>query len=258
MSISALILTKNEEDMISDCIKQLDFVNEILILDQKSTDNTTEIAKSLGVKVLKSQKNRFDIDRNILKEKSSSDWLLYIDADERLSRETISEIKQLVNHRKSSAFYFPRQNYILGKWLKHGGWWPDYVPRLFKKEDLIGWEGQVHESPIIKGSFGYTKNPIKHLTARSITRMIDKSIKWAQIEAELYTDINHPSVTKFKIVKAMVREFTKRYIVKLGFLDGLIGFIQAVFQSLHIAMVLTYLWEIQNNTKVKIKEAKNV
>ncbi len=257
MSISALILTKNEEAMIHDCIAQLNFVDEILVLDQNSNDKTTQIAEKLGAKIIKSQNNRFDLDRNILKDKSSGEWLLYVDADERLPEATIAEIKKLITKKTYSAYYFPRQNYILGRWLKHGGWWPDYVPRLFAKKDLIGWEGPVHESPTIKGKFGHAENPIKHLTARNISRMLDKSTKWANIEAQLYAKSNYPPVTKVKVTKAIIGEFTRRFILKLGFLDGLVGLIQAIFQSLHVAMILVYLWEIQNKSIEIYKEAKH-
>lgn len=257
MKISALILAKDEEEMIKDCIKQLTFVDEIILLDQNSTDKTVEIVKKLGARVIETKSEQFDLSRNLLKDNAKYEWLLYVDADERFQEETITEIKKLVSENKYCTYYFPRQNYILGKWLKYGGWWPDYVPRLFRKKDLMGWDGEVHESPKINGSFGYAKNPIKHLTARSISKMLDKSAKWAKIEANLYAKSNVPKVTKVKVIKAMLAEFTRRYILKLGLLDGTIGLVQAIFQSLHKAMILTYLWEIQNKTEEKTRLFKN-
>ena len=131
------------------------------------------------------------------------------------------------------------------------------MPRLFKKKELIRSKGKVHESPEINGEFGYAKNPIKHLTARTVAKMLEKSVKWAKIEADLYSKKPYPKVTIFKVTKAMVKEFTGRYIIKLGFLDGTIGLIQAIFQSLHTAMILTYLWEIQNRTEEKVKNFRN-
>lgn len=257
MKISALILAKNEAEMISDCVDQLDFVDEILLLDQGSTDETVTLAKSnKKVSILTNFSNQFDKDRNILMEAAKHEWLLYVDADERFEKQTIEEIKTIVRSGTEGTYFFPRKNIILGKWLKNGGWWPDFVPRLFNKKNLEKWEGQVHESPKITGSVFHCKNPITHLTARSISIMFKKSIRWAKIEAQLYAKAKSPQVTKLKILKRIIAEFAQRYIVKKGFLDGRIGLIQAIYQALHKGMVLTYLWEIQNKTEERVKYFK--
>ncbi len=254
-NITVLILAKNEEEMIAECIHQLSFASEVIMLDQNSTDKTVSIARSLGAKIYNSQSEDFAQNRNTLKSKSNYDWLLYLDADERLDKNTIEEIIEITKKNKSNeAYLFPRKNYMLGKWLRHGGWWPDYVPRLFKKNALLKWTGSVHESPEIEGSFGCAVNPITHLTARTTTKMLAKSIKWAKIEAELNAQADAPKVNLLKVLKAMSKEFIKKYFLKMGFLDAKIGLIQAIYQSLHSAIVLTYLWEIQNKSKEKFKE----
>lgn len=256
MTISALILAKNEQDLIKDCIKQLDFADEIILLDQNSTDSTLENAKKYATQVLRTKTESFDQCRNILKSAANCDWLLYVDCDERLSLDLKKEIMQLIKSREFSAYYFPRKNYVLGKWLKHGGWWPDYVPKLFQNDCLSKWVGAVHESPQIIGSFGYATTPIEHFTARSISQMLDKTVKWAKIEAELKHKSGHPKVNIFKVIKAMALEFAGRYFLKFGFLDGTIGLIESIFQSLHQAITLTYLWELQNHTKEKFTKIK--
>ncbi len=134
----------------------------------------------------------------------------------------------------------------MGKWLRHGGWWPDYVPRLFKRESQVRWFGEVHESPKIKGESLYLNTSISHLTARNLDLMFKKSIKWGEIEARLAFEANHPKVTIIKIIWAVKKEFLSRYISKLGFLDGFVGAIEAFYQAYHKAIVLTYLWEFQN------------
>lgn len=254
MSISALILAKNEEEMIEDCLKQLDFLDEIIVLDTGSKDRTIDIAKKYTKSVIKSSVSDFDKNRTALARMAKSDWLLYLDADERLTQELITEIRQVINKSDYSAFNFPRKNIILGKWLRHGGWWPDYVPRLFKKSKFIEWKGRVHESPIIEGKFGYLKNPIEHFTARNLGQMLEKSIVWGQIESELYNNHKYYKVTIFTIIKAMTYEFLRRFVIKKGFLDGLVGFIESLYQSTHQAIVLTYLWEIQNDVKQKYRK----
>lgn len=247
--ISALILTRNEQDMIEDCLEQLDFADEIIILDQNSKDKTRKIASKYTDKIFLSRSDDFSKNRNELRDRAKGEWLLYVDADERLSSDLISEIRAKISENQHGAYKIPRKNFVLGKWLKHGGWWPDYVPRLFKRDKLIRWAGIVHESPQIDGDFGYLKNPIEHLTARSMSKMLEKSIKWAKIEADLYVKSTNPKVTFTKVIKAPISEFFSRYILKLGILDGRVGLIEAVYQAIHRVMVLAYLWDQQQKEK---------
>jgi len=253
MKISALVLTKNEEEVIKDCLKQLDFADEIIVLDQNSSDDTKKIAKKYTDKIY-TEYLPFDKARNTLASYAKGDWLLYVDADERLDEDLIEEIKNTIKSSKLSAYYIPRRNMVLGKFLKHGGWWPDYVPRLFRRDKLEKWQGRVHESPQIVGEFGYFKSPITHLTARSMKLMLEKSTRWAKIEAELNFENGAKKVTIPKVIKALISEFTIRYLAKLGFLDGFVGLVESVYQAYHRAMVLTYLWELQNDSEGKFKQ----
>lgn len=246
LNLSALVLAKNEEETLAGCLKRLDFAKEIIVLDQNSTDKTSLIAKKMATKVFKSNDQNFASNRNFLAQKAQCPWILYLDPDERINEENIKEIENSIKDPLFDAYYFPRKNIILGRWLKYGGWWPDYVPRLFKKDSLSGWEGDVHESPKIVGGFGYFHHPIDHLTGRSMGKMFEKTIKWGEIEAGLYAKSGYPKVTKLKILRAMTREFVQRYFLKRGFLDGKVGLIESVYQALHMAIVFVYLWEIQN------------
>lgn len=257
LNISALILAKNEQQVLESCLKQLDFVKEIIVLDQNSTDNTKKIAKKYASKIISSNSDNFAKNRNILATAAGYEWLFYLDPDERIDDKLKEEIKKAVKEGVSSTYYIPRKNIVLGKWLKHGGWWPDYVPRLFKKRNLITWYGEVHESPRFKGEAFYLKNAITHLTARSLDQMLGKSVVWGQVEARLYHKANYPNVTIFKLIIASSKEFTRRYFLKLGFLDGTVGLIQAIYQALHQTIILVYLWEIQNDYLEKFNEVSN-
>ena len=257
LDISALVLTRNDASMLQDCLEQLNFVKEIIVLDQQSKDNTAQIAKKFTNHLITTSDPNFSKNRNVLAKKAKCKWLLYLDTDERIDEKNITEIKDAIGKSQFQAYYFPRKNIVLGKWLRHGGWWPDYVPRLFEKQNFRQWYGEVHESPRINGQYGHFKNPITHLTARSIDQMLNKSIVWAQVEAKLYFKASYPKVSVLRVVKASTREFLSRYFIKMGVLDGAVGLIEAVYQSLHQAMVLVYLWEIQNKTEQKFKEITN-
>ena len=253
--ISALVLVKDEEDRIDDCLSQLKFADEVIVLDQNSQDKTVEIAKKFKTIILSSQDENFANNRNILTHKAKNEWLLFVDADERLPEELVAEIQSAMENQKYSAYYISRKNIILGSWLKHGGWWPDYVPKLFKKSKLLKWSGSVHESPEVSGDFGYLKYPLIHMTAPNFNHMFIKTIKWARIEAELNYQANSPKVNSAKVLLSLFKEFSKRYFIKLGFLDGKVGLIESLYQAYHRVIVLVYLWELQNNTYEKYKKA---
>lgn len=254
MKISVLILAKNEEDVIEECLKSVkDLADEIIVLDQNSTDKTATIAKKYTQKIFSTNESDFSKNRNLLASLAKGKWLMYLDSDELADNNLTSEVKRVIVKDKFSAFYIPRKNYILGKEVRNGGWWPDFAPRLIKKNELIGWEGEIHESPKVKGSFGYLKHPIIHYSARNLNFMLTKSIKWAKIEAELYFQSNNPKITILKVIKAATAEFFFRYFVKKGALDGVIGLIVAIYQSLHKAIIFTYLWELQNNSTNNFK-----
>lgn len=229
-------------------------MDEIIIIDQNSTDKTIQIAKKFTDKIFPTSSEDFSKNRNLLASYAKGDWLLYLDADERLTTELIDEIKSSIELAKSPAYYMPRQNFILGRQLRYGGWWPDYVPRLFRARYLIGWQGKIHESPKIKGEFGYFRNSLRHHTARSLSMMLTKSTKWAKVEANLFHDGSNPKVSAIKLLHFSSSEFISRYFIKLGFLDGSIGLISALYQALHKAMIFTYLWELQNNSQEKFNE----
>lgn len=232
--------------MIGECLAQLKFADEIIVLDQGSTDQTSKIARTYTSKVYSSSEARFDKNRNTLVKLAKGKWLFFIDADERIDEHFVSELKNKIKSSNYSAFFVPRKNFILGKRIKHGGWWPDYAPRIFKKGDFIKWVGEVHESPKISGKFGYFETPITHITARNLNLMMAKSIKWAKVEAGLNFNNNAKQVSEISIIKALFFEFIHRYFWKLGFLDGTVGLIEAIYQGFHQAIVLTYLWELQN------------
>lgn len=254
MKLSALVLVKNEQDTIEAALAQLVFADEIVVLDQESVDQTVKLAQKYTHKIFTSKIADFAQNRNLLAARAQGDWLLYIDADERISKQTVQEIKAAITRDDKNAYYFPRKNIILGKWLRHGGWWPDYVPRLIKKEKLIGWQGAVHESPRIEGELGYLQTPINHHTARNLSQMLTKSISWAKIEAQLYYQAKNPRVTIFKLLKFSFSQFFARYFIKLGFLDGQVGLISSLYQALHHAMIFTYLWELQNDVEGKLRK----
>ena len=209
-----------------------------------------DIAKKHGVLVTEFEKGGYSDWRNKGLAKATGDWILYVDADERVTPELRKEISELINKtsEKYSSFAIPRRNIILGREMKHGGWWPDYVKRLYKKDSLVKWEGDLHEEPVIKGEMGHLDNPLIHEKHDSLGEMVEKTNKWSEIEAKLMYDANHPPMNIFRFITAMVREFWLRMIKKVAFLDGTEGVIYALYQVYSKFISYAKLWEMQLNS----------
>ena len=254
MKITSLIVAKNEQNLIKDCIKSVKWTDEIIVVDNVSTDKTAAIAKKLGAKVFEFTKNaesgHFGEIREFAAKKATNEWLLYIDADERVPEKLKKEILSL--NPENDAYAIPRKNNLLGHDMNWGGWWPDYVLRLIKKDKLKGYFGELHEQPIIDGKIGKLKNPLYHITHQSLTEMIEKTNNWSEIEAKLMYDANHPSMNIPRFCTALFREFWYRAFVKLGFLDGPIGIIEIMYQIFSRFVSYAKLYEMQLNESSNI------
>lgn len=245
--LSAIIIAKDEEMMIEECLRSLSFADEIVLIDSGSTDNTVKIAKKHKARVVNfKQGNNFSEWRNKGLSEAKGDWILYIDADERVSEELSKEILEVISDQsETGAYAIPRKNNILGKNLIHGGWYPDYVKRLFKKGSISGWHGDLHEEPKYTGQIGHLKCDLIHIKHETFSEMIDKTNKWSGIEAKLMFEANHPPMNIVRFMTAMWREFWYRMIVKRAFLDGKVGIVFAIYQVFSRFVSYAKLWEMQ-------------
>lgn len=257
--ITAIILAKNGENLISDCLKSISWVKEVIVIDNGCTDKTVEIAKKFGAKIFKSLNSTFSGRRNLGAEKASGEWLLYVDVDERVTPELRNEIEAVVNRKSTivnryAGFAIPRRNILLGHEMRHGGWWPDYVLRLIRKDSLITWEGELHEQPQIKGEVGKLKEPLIHRTHRTLTEMVDKTNAWSEIEARLLFEGGHPKMEWWRFFSVAAREFWFRGIKEVGFLDGPVGIIEIIYQMFSRMITYAKLWELQlKDTNIRIR-----
>jgi len=249
--ISVIINAKNEEEFISECLESVKWADEIIVsLSQDSLDKTEEIAKSFGVRIIKQEprETNYAAWHNQGMREARGEWLLWVDADERITPLLKNEILSLINNKQLSfaAFAIPRRNFLLGKELRHGGWYPDYVKRLFLKKNLEKWVGKLHEEPIFGGEIGKLKNPLIHLQPETIEPALEKSIKWSEIEAKLLFEASHPPVVWWRILRMGLTTLFDRLIKKQGFCDGVEGWIESIYQAFHTMIVYMRLWEIQN------------
>jgi glycosyltransferase involved in cell wall biosynthesis len=249
--ISAIVIAKNEEINIINCLKTLLWTNEIILVDNCSKDKTVSLAKKFTSKIFATSFKSFAKKRELGQKRARFEWLFYLDADERVGRTLRDEIKQAVKEEKYDAYEIPRLNILFGKKMQHGGWYPDYNTRLIKKKKLLGWFGKVHESPKINGKIGRLRNPIIHLTHQDTGSCLKSINEWSQIEADLLFKNNHPPVTLFTFFKIIPLEFFRRLIFKRGFQDGIQGFIESFLQAFNVFIVYTRLWELQKEKLIK-------
>lgn len=247
--ISAVIIAKNEEQMIIGALESLAFADEILLINNNSTDQTKEIAEKHKAKIVDINTNDFSEMRNTGLKHAAFDWILYLDADERVDEDLRNNIKKVTKEKSEfSAFKLPRKNYYLGK-----NEWPtvEKLERLFKKEYLKEWKGQIHESPIVEGKIGELEGFILHFTHRDLESMLDKTILWSQTEAMLRFNSNHPKMTWWRFPRVMITAFFNSFVVQKGFKAGATGLIESIYQAFSAFITYARLWELQQSEKLR-------
>lgn len=243
--ISVIVLTKNEEEMIKVCLESVKWADEIIIADNGSTDKTLDIAARYSDKIIKFSGSDFSELRNRAAEKASGDWLLYVDADERVLDNLRVEIEEITASSKHSAFAISRKNIIFGQEVSYGPYKHDWMIRLIRRSDFKNWIGKVHESVQFNGSLGYTTNSLLHLTHRNIDHFILKSLEWSKIDAKLRLDAHHPKMTKWRFIRILITETFNQTIKRKGLFGGTVGIIDSVLQIFFFYMTYVRLWEMQ-------------
>lgn len=242
--VSVIIIAKNEEEIIADCLDSVSFCDEIIVVDNASEDRTSQIAERMGAKVIKTNSQDFSELRNLGLKKASGDWVFYVDADERVSSALRDNIKYQVSSIKHefSAFRVVRKNFYLGnhEWPKH-----EKMERLFRKDSLKGWKGKLHESPIVLGKSAELEGFLLHYTHRNLSQMLKKTIEWSKVEAELRYNLGHPGMSWWRFPRVMISTFFDYYIVQRGYKVGTVGLIESMYQAFSIFVTYARLWELQ-------------
>lgn len=245
--ISAVVLTKNEERNLVDCLESLSFCDEVLVIDDNSTDRTVEIAKRMNTRVLVHDlNNNFSQQRNFALENVKNEWVLFVDADERISKVLAKEIDYVTTENKYDGFYLKRFDNIWGKTLKHGDIAGLLLLRLGKAK--IGrWKGKVHEKWIISGRTSRLKNPLTHYPHQTIASFLKEINYYTDLRAEeLFA--NGSRSKWYSVILYPKAKFFVNFFVKLGFLDGIEGFVFAIMMSFHSFLVRAKLWTLSQKS----------
>ena len=243
--ITAILIAKNEESMLANCLETLAWVDQLIVIDNGSTDTTSQIAENFGAKVIHFEHSSFARLRNEALKQVKTDWLIYIDPDERVTPVLAKEILVQIETDGADVLSMKRHNICYGRKFSHGGWENDIVTRVFNKKSLKEWKGKVHEAPIYEGRKVRLRTALIHLTHRNTTQGLNKTIQWTKIEAELLFKANSPRVNFFTLLRKGFMEFFRRAVIKQGYKDGLAGLIESMVQGINKILIYIQLWELQ-------------
>lgn len=253
MSLAVLILAYNEKKHIEDVVKNAKkCTDEVIVIDSGSTDGTVEIAEGVGAKVVhRKLENDFATQRNFAAKQTNADWILYLDADERMDDELIRNIKKVVKIEdgleKRKQYFFVRRIFAFGHSLKYGAFRPDKVTRLFPKDEVV-WKNKVHERPECALKLEGVNGWVDHYTYDKWQQWLDKMGKYTSIWAE----DNYEKGAKSSIGKALshaILGFIKVYILQKGFLDGTMGLVGSYQHAFYTLFKYLKLNELQRTKK---------
>ena len=226
--LTVIVITKNEGHNIQACLKTVCFADQIIVLDSGSTDGTTDIVKSSGAQLVQSQDwPGFGIQKNRALDLAGCDWVLSIDADERVTPELQAEIQAVLGKPQFDVYSFPRLSSYCGQYMRHSGWYPDRVTRLFKRGSATFSNDLVHEKLITKQAVGQLHAHMLHESFTSFEGVLDKANRYSTAGAQhLFERGKKASISQ--AIGHGLWAFFRTYILRLGFLDGRMGLLLAI------------------------------
>jgi glycosyltransferase involved in cell wall biosynthesis len=247
--LSVAIITYNEEENIRDALESVKWADEIIVVDAFSTDRTQEICREYTDKVFSMEWEGFARQKNKAISMTTHQWVFVLDSDERITEELREEILKVINDRNSvDGYYVARKNYFGGRWIRHGGWWPDYTLRLFRRQRGLFETREVHEAIKINGKTGYLRHPIEHYTYKNSSDFLKRMQTYSTLAArELFKKGRKANI--LDITLRPIATFFKMSFLQLGILDGIYGIILAYLYSLYTYNKYAKLREMQENTK---------
>jgi hypothetical protein len=216
--LTAVILTLNEAEHIWACIESLHWADRVVVFDSYSQDETLALAQAAGAKVLQSQFENYAQQRNAALDAIQTDWVFFVDADERGTEKLSQEIRRVIAERPEMGWYVPRHNYIFGKLTLGAGWYPDYQLRLFR-HDRVRYERPVHEIAMVDGAIGHLENVLIHHNYRDLAHFQHKQRAYSTYDAKILKGEGvRPRPHNF--ILQPLRQFYWRYVTLGGYKDG--------------------------------------
>jgi len=224
--LSVVIITLNEETKIRECLESVKWADEIIVVDGYSQDKTVEVARKYTTKIHQKEFTGFGEQKNFALSKASGDWILSIDADERVTPELQEEIERTLDNPEVCGYYIPRKSYFANKWIKHCCWWPDYVLRLFRSDRGRFSNRLVHEAVEVDEPTRKLDNPLEHHPFSSVNEFIKKANEYSTLGAQVIK-AEGKNYSCWNALSHSILAFVKTYFLKMGILDGWMGLVIA-------------------------------
>jgi glycosyltransferase involved in cell wall biosynthesis len=255
--VSVAIITKNEARNIRDCLQSVSWADEIVVVDNGSADETQQICQEFQARFYLEEWKGFSQQKNSAIGKTKNDWVLSLDADERVSPDLHKEIeKTLQGNSLYDGYYIARKNFFLGRWMRHCGWYPDFNLRLFRKSRGCFRERAVHERVEIEGKVGYLKHPLEHETYCSLDDFFTRMDRYSTLAAKEMQG----SGKRYRFSDTLFRPpftFLQMYLLRAGFLEGYLGFLLCVLYSFYTFAKYSKLKEMQEQQTSSAEPLKN-
>ncbi|HHB91868.1 MAG TPA: glycosyltransferase family 2 protein [Thioploca sp.] len=252
VNLSVIIITKNEEHCIENCLNSIAWCDEIIIVDSGSTDNTITICNKFTDKIyIKNNWQGFGHQKNLALTKATGKWVLSIDADEQVPIALRQEIEFVINSSELFAFRIPRLSNYCGKWMRHSGWFPDYIIRLFKRNYASFTNDLIHEKiQVNNDKIGTLQNSLLHYSFTSLEEVLEKINSYSSANAQMHYEKDKQSSLKQAVWHGLWA-FIRTYLLRAGFLDGKEGFMLAVSNAEGTYYRYLKLMYLQENAKNK-------
>lgn len=246
-TISIVISAFNEEKKITDCLESVNWADEIVFVDNSSTDQTAKIAKKYKVKLFTRPNNpMLNVNKNYGIERATCDWVLYLDADEQVTHELQKVIKTLLNANDDSGvngYWIPRKNIIFGKWIEHAGMYPDYQMRMIRKGKGRFPQKHVHEMIDVNGKTAHLKEDLLHYNFETVSQFLYKHVElYAPNEADVLVKDGY-KLAFIDAIRMPAAEFLSRFFARQGYKDGLHGLVLSSFLAFYHLVIFAKIWE---------------
>lgn len=243
--ISVVVLTRDEEANIVDCLSTALWADEILVLDSLSQDATVRLAREAGAEVRQRAFDNYAVQRNAALGMVGTEWVFFVDADERVTPELAEEVRCAVNEGELDGWWVPRKNYIFGRWIRHAGWYPDYQLRVLRRGRARYDERRgVHELVVLDGEGGFLRSPLIHHNYDSVHQFREKQGRYTDYEVRML----HESGVRAKpwnLVLQPLRQFRWRYLTLRGYKDGWPGLLLSALMAYYEMVRYWRLWRLQ-------------
>ena len=251
--LTSIIPTGNEQNNIIEAIQSVRFSDEVMVVDSLSTDDTVKLARPLVDTILEREYVNSASQKNWAIPQAKHEWILLLDADERVTSELQKEVMRMINsNTEYSGFWIRRENYFMGKKVRFSGWQGDKVIRLFRRDECKYENKHVHAEIISSGKIGFLHHKLLHNTFVSKEAYLNKLDRYAKLQAKDY-DKKVKYLTPFHTVIKPIVRFLKHYFLQLGILDGYVGFVISSYQAKAVAMRYKYIQEIRKAEKAKYR-----